>query len=99
MDLSVLAEDGFKPVKLDICDRDSVENAVSQALEITGGEIGGVVNNAGFGQPGAVEDLSRDALRQQFEVNLFGLLVNLWYILIGNLENPTIGERVKIGLF
>ena len=33
-----------------------------------------LINNAGFGQPGAVEDLTRDVLQQQFETNLFGLV-------------------------
>jgi len=72
-DLALLTKAGFKPVKLDLTSSSSVKDAVAKALEITGGKIGAVVNNAGFGQPGAVEDLSREALRQQFEVNVFGL--------------------------
>ena len=94
-DLAVLAEDGFKPVKLDICDSDSVKSAVAKALEITGGKIGGVVNNAGFGQPGAVEDLSRDALRQQFEVNLFGLQ-ELTNLLIPTFRKQGYGRVVNV---
>jgi len=42
-------------------------------LEKTHGQLGALVNNAGFGMPGAIEDLTRDAMREQFEVNLFGL--------------------------
>ncbi len=49
-------------------------------LEQIGGKLFGVVNNAAFGQPGAVEDLSRDAMREQFETNVFGTqeLTNLY---------------------
>jgi short-subunit dehydrogenase len=36
------------------------------------GKIDGLFNNGAFGQPGAVEDLSRDVLREQFETNFFG---------------------------
>ena len=38
----------------------------------TDGKLYGLFNNAGYGQPGAVEDLRRDVLRKQFETNVFG---------------------------
>jgi NAD(P)-dependent dehydrogenase (short-subunit alcohol dehydrogenase family) len=41
-------------------------------LKLTGGRCDALFNNGAFGQPGAVEDLSRDVLRFQFETNLFG---------------------------
>ncbi|MBT8042120.1 MAG: SDR family NAD(P)-dependent oxidoreductase, partial [Pontiella sp.] len=47
--------------------------AVEMLLAKSGGKLGAVVNNAGFGMPGAMEDLTREAMREQFEVNLFGL--------------------------
>lgn len=72
-DLAVLREAGFQPLELDVASEESIETAVAQLLEQCGGRLGGIVNNAGFGMPGAIEDLSRDAMRQQFEVNLFGL--------------------------
>ena len=50
-----------------------LREAREAALEILDGEIGGLVNNAGFAQAGALEDVSREALRYQFEVNVFGL--------------------------
>ena len=43
-------------------------------IEAREGSIGALVNNAGFSQPGALETLSIDAVRQQFETNVFGLL-------------------------
>jgi short-subunit dehydrogenase len=43
-------------------------------LQTTGGKLDFLCNNAGFGQVGAVEDLSRDAIRKQFETNVFGAI-------------------------
>lgn len=72
-DLARLRSDGFEPVELDLHDPDSVRRAAEEALKRGGSRLGALVNNAGYGQPGAVEDLTREALRRQFEVNLFGL--------------------------
>lgn len=72
-DLQALRADGFDPVELDLADSASVQAAVQKTLERTDGRLGAVVNNAGFGQAGAMEDIERDALRRQFEVNLFGM--------------------------
>jgi len=71
VDLERLRAEGFDPVELDVADSASVQAAAAIVLER--GPLGAVVNNAGFGQPGALEDLSREALRYQFEVNVFGL--------------------------
>lgn len=72
-DLERLRAEGFTPVKLDVAEASSVQHAAGQALRVFEGKIGALVNNAGFGQPGAIEDLTRDAMRHQFEVNVFGL--------------------------
>ena len=73
-DLDLLRGEGFQPVELDLTDPDSVEYAAKEVLELSQGVLGAVVNNAGYGQPGALEDLSRSALRKQFEANVFGTL-------------------------
>lgn len=73
-DLERLRQDGFQPVKLDVSDPASVAEAVEDVLELSEGRLGAVVNNAGVAQFGAVEDLTRDAVRRQFEVNTFGPL-------------------------
>lgn len=73
-DLDLLRGEGFQPVELDLTDPDSVEQAAKEVLELSQGVLGAVVNNAGYGQPGALEDLSRSALRKQFEANVFGTL-------------------------
>lgn len=71
-DLAELEREGFEAIPLDLADPDSVAACAKAAIEHTGGGPWGLFNNAGFGLPGAVEDLTRDALRHQFEVNLFG---------------------------
>ena len=72
-DVSRLQAEGLSCIQLDLRHSDSVQQAAQQALELAQGQLYGLFNNAGYGQPGAVEDLSRDTLRQQFETNLFGL--------------------------
>jgi NAD(P)-dependent dehydrogenase (short-subunit alcohol dehydrogenase family) len=71
-DLERLSAQGLEPVALELADADSVAACARTVAERSGGRLWGLVNNAAFGQPGAVEDLSRDVLRRQFEVNLLG---------------------------
>jgi len=71
-DVDCLAQEGLTALQLDLADSVSIQQAVKQIIELTDGEIYGLFNNGAFGQPGAVEDLSRDVLRYQFETNVFG---------------------------
>ncbi len=71
-DVLNLQQQGFETLQLDLADSDSIQQAVKQLIELTDGKIDGLFNNGAFGQPGAVEDLSRDVLRSQFETNFFG---------------------------
>jgi len=71
-DVLQLKADGFESVQLDLADSDSIATAVDEILGRTGGTLDALFNNGAYGQPGAVEDLSRDVLRVQFETNLFG---------------------------
>ena len=72
-DLEQLRSAGFTPVALDVASTESVRAAAAEVLALGGGQLGALVNNAGYGQPGALEDLSRAALREQFEANVIGL--------------------------
>jgi NAD(P)-dependent dehydrogenase (short-subunit alcohol dehydrogenase family) len=63
---------GMEALPLDLSSTGSIAAAVAQVLDRTGGRLDALVNNGAYGQPGAVEDLSRDTLRAQFEVNVFG---------------------------
>lgn len=71
-DVQRLINEGFEAVLLDLADSYSIKRGFEQAVEIGGNRIDVLFNNAAFGQPGAVEDLTRKALRNQFETNVFG---------------------------
>jgi len=71
-DVAQLIEDGFESVQLDLANSTSIHLAVETILHKTDGEIYALFNNGAYGQTGAVEDLTRDVLREQFETNLFG---------------------------
>ena len=72
-DIQKLTNEGLNILKLDINDSNSIKKCVKEFLSKTDGKIYALFNNAGYGQPGAVEDIKRDILREQFETNLFGL--------------------------
>jgi len=71
-DVERLATAGFESLQLDLTDSDSIRSAVDDILGRTNGTLDALFNNGAYGQPGAVEDLSREVLREQFETNLFG---------------------------
>lgn len=71
-DVAVLKMSGMEAVQLDLADSESIAGAVETVLQATQGKLFGLFNNGAYGQPGAVEDLSRSAIREQFETNLFG---------------------------
>lgn len=71
-DRAGLAALGLETPVLDLASSESIQRAVDDVLARTGGKLFALVNNGAYGQPGAVEDLSRALLREQFETNLFG---------------------------
>jgi len=73
-DVNRLIGEGLESLQLDLDHSDSIKSAVDEVLKRTNGQLYALFNNGGYGQPGAVEDLKRDVLRQQFETNLFGWL-------------------------
>jgi NAD(P)-dependent dehydrogenase (short-subunit alcohol dehydrogenase family) len=72
-DLAAKHGDALLPLALDVTDRDAVFAAVARAHE-NFGRIDIVVNNAGYGQFGMVEELSEKEARDQIETNVFGAL-------------------------
>ncbi len=71
-DVDRLNAEGLESLRLDLADSNSIQFAVTELLERTGGKLFALFNNGAYGQPGAVEDLSREVLREQFEINLLG---------------------------
>jgi len=72
-DVARLQADGFADaLLLDVDDSASIQQALDEVLRRSGGRLEALFNNAGYGQPGAAEDISRSAMRAQFETNLFG---------------------------
>lgn len=71
-DKTALEQHGIYTIVMDLADESSVKIGFQETLDHLNNQLDGLFNNAAFGQPGAVEDLSRTALREQFETNVFG---------------------------
>ena len=72
-DVARLKEEGLDAYFLDVTQPETIKKSLKSILEKTGGNLYAVFNNAGYGQPGAVEDIPTSVLKEQFETNLFGL--------------------------
>lgn len=68
-----LKEQGIEAFQLDVNNSLQIKEVVNAITELTSGTLYALCNNAGFGQPGALEDLDRASLTAQFETNVFGL--------------------------
>ncbi len=85
---------GAHPLRIDIADDDSIQSAVNESFQSHGGvEI--LINNAGFGCYGTVEETSIADARYQFEVNLFGL-ARLTQLLLPKMREKRVGKIVNI---
>ncbi len=71
-DVKRFQNEGIWCCKLDVADTKSIHEGLEQVLAGSGGRLDVLFNNAGFGQAGAVEDLSREVIKGQFETNVFG---------------------------
>ncbi|WP_421693312.1 SDR family oxidoreductase [Aestuariivirga sp.] len=71
-DLARLEAEGIEAIALDYSDPRSVAACAAEVSARTGGKLDALFNNGAFGQPGAVEDLSREVLEAQFACNVFG---------------------------
>ena len=86
-DVEKLNQLGLTSLQLDLDDSLSIKNAVKQVLQETSGKLFALFNNGAYAQPGAVEDLSREALRKIYETNLFG------WIELTNLVIPVMRQQ------
>ena len=86
--------DTVKAVPLDITKAEEISSAIDTALS-TFGQIDVLVNNAGFGTLGAVEEISDEQVRNQFEVNCFGTL-NLTKALLPHFRQRKSGHILNV---
>ena len=71
-DVDMLKDLGFETFKIDVRNKEEISFALNKILE-NDLKLDAIFNNAGYGQPGAVEDLSVEVLKKQFDTNFFGL--------------------------
>lgn len=71
-DVQMLKDLGFNTFLIDVTKPKQISEALEQIIK-NDAKIDAVFNNAGFGQPGALEDISTEVLKEQFETNVFGL--------------------------
>jgi NAD(P)-dependent dehydrogenase (short-subunit alcohol dehydrogenase family) len=64
---------GCRVLRLDVTDEESMQAAVAVVCD-EHGAVGALVNNAGYSQSGAIEEVPLDEVRRQFETNVFGLV-------------------------
>ena len=69
--LEEIRSEHIEPIPLDVTDAEAVKSVVNHIIAAKG-RIDVLVNNAGFGQLGAIECVSMEAAHYQFEVNVFG---------------------------
>jgi NAD(P)-dependent dehydrogenase (short-subunit alcohol dehydrogenase family) len=86
---------GCRTLALDVTDEASMVAAVN-AIEETHGAVGVLVNNAGYSQSGAIESVPLDAVRRQFETNVFGL-ARLTQLVLPKMRDQRWGKIVNIG--
>ena len=85
---------GCRTLALDVTDEDSMRAAVS-AVEEAEGAVGVLINNAGYSQSGAVEEVPMDQVRRQFETNVFGLL-RMCQLVLPGMRRQRFGKIVNI---
>ncbi len=90
-----ISDQGAVVQSLDLTNEESIKNFVSTILE-SENSIDVLINNAGYGSYGAIEDIPMDEARRQFEVNLFGLAM-ITNLCLPTMRNQKFGKIVHIG--
>lgn len=92
--MKVLEDKGISTIALDITNEESIVNCANTILEREG-SIDVLVNNAGYGSYGAVEDVPMEEARRQFDVNIFGL-ARLTQLVLPKMRENKYGKIVNI---
>jgi NAD(P)-dependent dehydrogenase (short-subunit alcohol dehydrogenase family) len=93
--LADLASAGATALPLDVTDEESMAAAV-RAVEQAHGSVGVLVNNAGYGQLGPIEEVPLEHVRRQFETNVIGL-VRMTQLALPGMRRAGTGRIVNIG--
>jgi NAD(P)-dependent dehydrogenase (short-subunit alcohol dehydrogenase family) len=92
--LDDLRDKGCKTIALDVEDDDSMKAAVAE-VEQAEGQVGALINNAGYSQSGAVESVPMEKVRKQFETNVFGL-VRMCQLVLPGMRRQGAGRIVNL---
>ena len=93
--LTELEAAGARPLALDVTSEDSMVAAV-RAVEAEHGRVGVLVNNAGYGEYGTIEETDLDLVRTMFETNVFGLS-RMTQLVLPAMREARAGRIVNIG--
>jgi NAD(P)-dependent dehydrogenase (short-subunit alcohol dehydrogenase family) len=92
--MAPLEERGCRLLQLDVTDEESMRRAVEE-VERVEGAVGVLVNNAGYSQYGAVEEVAPEKVRRQFETNVFGL-VRMCQLVLPGMRGQGFGRIVNV---
>ena len=89
-----LERESCRVLALDVCDEASMRAAVDE-VERREGAVGALVNNAGYGSEGPLEEVPMEEIRRQFETNVFGL-VRLTQLVLPGMRRQRWGRIVNM---
>lgn len=92
--METLKQFGVKPIYLDVTDEESIKSAIDTII-VNEGCIDVLINNAGYGSYGAIEDVEINEAKMQFEVNLFGL-ARLVQLVLPHMRKQKSGRIINI---
>ena len=92
--LEVLQNLGVKSINMDVTNEESMQNVVHYIVKQEG-KIDVLINNAGYGSYGAVEDVTIEEAKKQFEVNLFGL-ARLTQLVLPHMRSQNYGRIINV---